>query len=173
MSVPSVTESTAEPDWEMQLTELLDDLLQAQAEMLALLGEKRQAMLQRDLRQIQQLQPREESLCQRLGECQQRREFLLAEARQAQLPDGDLRQLSNSVAGHDQSPLIRKVSEASNRAMLLKHQSLTNWIIAQRNLLHISQLLEIIASGGQVMPTYGNSGNGSGGGHGFVLDQEA
>ncbi|MCU0373434.1 MAG: hypothetical protein MUE56_09370, partial [Ignavibacteria bacterium] len=28
---------------------------------------------------------------------------------------------------------------------LLQHQSLTNWVLAQRSMLHLSQLLEIIA----------------------------
>ena len=31
---------------------------------------------------------------------------------------------------------------------LLQHESLTNWVLAQRTLLHLSQMVEIIATGG-------------------------
>jgi hypothetical protein len=39
---------------------------------------------------------------------------------------------------------------------LLQHQSLANWVLAQRSLLHVSQLIEIIATGGRMQPTYGD-----------------
>ena len=38
---------------------------------------------------------------------------------------------------------------------LLQHQSLTNWVLAQKALLHVAQMLEIIATGGRLKPTYG------------------
>jgi hypothetical protein len=37
---------------------------------------------------------------------------------------------------------------------LLHHQSLANWVLAQRTLLHIAQMLEIVATGGRLQPTY-------------------
>ena len=40
---------------------------------------------------------------------------------------------------------------------ILQHHSLANWVLAQRSLLHVSQLLEIIATGGRMQPTYGDS----------------
>ena len=46
--------------------------------------------------------------------------------------------------------------EAAERSRLLQHQSLTNWVLVQRSLLHLSQLIEIIATGGRPKPTYGN-----------------
>jgi hypothetical protein len=39
---------------------------------------------------------------------------------------------------------------------LLQHESLTNWVLVQRSLLHLSQLIEIVATGGRTQPTYGN-----------------
>jgi len=38
---------------------------------------------------------------------------------------------------------------------LLQHHSLVNWVVIQRTLLHLSQMLEIIATGGRLQPTYG------------------
>lgn len=169
-SDPSFAATASVEHWEAAITQLLDELLQTQHAMLQLLNEKRRAMVKRDLLAIRDLQPEEERLCSQLQRCQERREELLAHARAAQLPGDDLRVLSRHVTPQAGN-VNDKLSEATNRSILLKHQSLTNWIIAQRNLLHISQMLEIITSGGSAMPTYGkNSGNRGGG---FVLDQEA
>lgn len=160
-----------EIQWEDELTELLDDLLETQQEMLKLLDSKRKAMTKRDLDEIQKLQPQEEELCQRLLDCQQRRSDMLEVAQKAQIPVSNLSKLSQSVLPQTQQGIPNKVKEANNRSIQLKHQSLTNWIIAQRNLLHVSQLLEIIANGGNKAPTYGGSGESAP--NGFVLDQEA
>lgn len=177
MSISSQPPTAATIDWEQDLNQLLDELLQTQQAMLELLDRKRSAMVRRDLNQIRELQPQEEQLCQRLQTCQDRRNELLAIARQAQLPGGNLDQLSRGVPLRQADEIQVKLSNASSRAMLLKHQSFTNWIIAQRNLLHISQLLENITTGGRPLPTYGIQRAGApscrGGSGGFVLDQQA
>jgi hypothetical protein len=41
---------------------------------------------------------------------------------------------------------------------MLQHQSLANWVLVQRTLLHLSQLIEIVATGGEKPPTYQRSG---------------
>jgi hypothetical protein len=46
----------------------------------------------------------------------------------------------------------------------LQHQSLTNWVLVQRTLLHLSQLIEIIATGGRLKPTYGKGSDHQAGG---------
>jgi hypothetical protein len=48
------------------------------------------------------------------------------------------------------------VKEASAKMQLLQHHSLAGWVLAQRSLLHVSQLLEILATGGRMQPTYGS-----------------
>jgi hypothetical protein len=52
------------------------------------------------------------------------------------------------------SHLPAAIDEARSRTRLLQHQSLTNWVIIQRTLLHLSQVIEIIATGGRMQPTY-------------------
>jgi flagellar biosynthesis/type III secretory pathway chaperone len=168
---PSLVHSPLGLSWEDSLTRLLDELLETQREMLEILEQKRLAMVKRDLGKIRDLQPREESLCQRLQACQQQRDDLLALARSVNLPDSGLQALSRSLPLREAEALQEKLANASSRSRLLKHQSLTNWIIAQRNLLHITQLLEIVTSGGQSQPTYGRTASQSVGG--FVLDQDA
>ncbi len=170
MHEPNATQLLAHDHWETALTTLLDDLLQTQQEMLQILEQKRVAMVSRNLTSIRELQPREEELCLKLTACQNRRNDLLALAKTSNLPDGNLEQLSRSVPLQQEVAVRERLSNASHRAMLLKHQSLTNWIIAQRNLLHISQLLENITTGGQTTPTYGKNARAAGG---FILDQDA
>ncbi|MHC4407137.1 MAG: hypothetical protein ACYTG0_46590, partial [Planctomycetota bacterium] len=63
------------------------------------------------------------------------------------------------------------VHEATGRARLLQHQSLTNWVVVQRTLIHLSQMLEIIATGGQKQPTYGKEELVEP--HGALVDREA
>jgi hypothetical protein len=63
------------------------------------------------------------------------------------------------------------IREAANRTQLLRHQSLTNWVVVQRSLLHLSQLIEIIATGGRPKPTY-DKGPGSHSG-GALVDRAA
>jgi hypothetical protein len=69
------------------------------------------------------------------------------------------------------TPLERQVTAAGSRARLLHTQNLTNWIVIQRTLIHLSQLLEIIATGGRAAPTYG--GGEPSLVHGSLLNQEA
>jgi hypothetical protein len=61
------------------------------------------------------------------------------------------------------------VDEARRRARLLQHQSLTNWVLVQRTLLHLSHVVEIIATGGRMQPTYGKGAPVSAGG--ILVDQ--
>ena len=61
--------------------------------------------------------------------------------------------------------------EATARMRLLQHHSLTNWVLVQRTLIHLSQMLEIIATGGRLKPTYGKDDSVNSGG--FLVDQAA
>jgi hypothetical protein len=56
-----------------------------------------------------------------------------------------------------------QLEDASRRARQLQQECLTNWVIAQRTLIHLSQLLEIIATGGRLQPTYGREASVSAG----------
>ncbi len=64
-----------------------------------------------------------------------------------------------------------EIRDARARARLLQHQSLTNWVFVQRTLIHLSQMLEIIATGGRLHPTYGKGDTADTSGN--LVDQEA
>jgi hypothetical protein len=60
--------------------------------------------------------------------------------------------------------------QAALRARLLRHEGLVNWVLVQRTLIHLSQLLEIIATGGRLQPTYRKEESLRAGG--ALVDQE-
>ena len=66
---------------------------------------------------------------------------------------------------------MQQVTEADAKTQLLRHQSITNWVVTQQTLLHLSQMLEVIAGGGQLRPTYGTETSAHG--HGSLVDEAA
>ena len=147
---------TTATDWESEIGGLLAELSSVQSELLEMLGLKRDALAAGDVERLHELQPREEVLAGRLEECQTRRAELLAHARQEGLPGESVSKLATRVGGGKPGKLGQQVKESAARMRLLQHHSLANWVLAQRSLLHVSQLLEIIATGGRLQPTYGD-----------------
>ncbi|NLX54094.1 MAG: flagellar protein FlgN [Planctomycetaceae bacterium] len=151
----TMNEHVGEQPWEEDLAALLNDLSQVQDDLLDVLARKRQCMAVADIRGMQALQPVEEALGQRLQACHDRRAALLADAEQQGLPGHSLGELATALQRQGGSDLRRDVRQTSARMRLLQHQSLTNWVLAQKAVLHIAQLLEILATGGRLKPTYG------------------
>lgn len=161
---------------ESQLAELLDDLTRTQDELLEVLSEKRKFMIAQDLGGMTALQQREHQLADRLEACQQQRELLLQHAAEQGYVVEDLRELASVLGAARSGGLDKQVRDATQRMRLLQHESLTNWVLAQRALLHVSQLLEIVATGGRLQPTYGrekNSNELSCHARGALMDREA
>lgn len=153
----TLTTGTAPLDFEAEISGLLDDLSSVQSELLEVLNGKRKALAAADLEKLTELQPREEQLATRLAACQERRSRLLAAAKQEGLPSANVAKLATKAGGGKASRLGSRVKETAARMRILQHHSLANWVLAQRSLLHVSQLLEIIATGGRMQPTYGDS----------------
>jgi len=151
----TVTETTQ--GWEAELGSLLDELSSVQEELLAVLAIKREQLAQVDLPGLSQTQAREELLAERLKACQERRSDLIATARKAGLEGDSIGRLVNLAGSGSRGKLSEQAKTAAAKMRLLRHESLTNWVLAQRALLHVSQLIEIIATGGRLQPTYGES----------------
>ena len=150
--------------WEAPLSELLSDLSDTQTELLEVLGRKRGLLASGDRAGLAEIQPEEQALSERLAECQQRRQRLLDAAGEQGLPKNDLRSLAEAMPADARKSLRPKIREARSRARILQHQSLTNWVLVQRTLLHLSQMIEIVATGGEKAPTYEKSGPSASGG---------
>jgi hypothetical protein len=142
-------------DWDTEIAALLDELSSVQDELLAVLALKREQLIAGDLPGLAETQVREEQLAERLKHCQEQRADLLVAARKEGLAGGSLGSLASAVNGRGRGKLGERANAANTRMKLLRNECLTNWVLAQRALLHVSQLVEIIATGGRLQPTYG------------------
>lgn len=159
-----------ETAWDSELATLMTDLLATQEETLSVLARKRELLLVGDGEGLALLDVEEERLIERLKGSLVQREKLLKLAAEQGLPHKNLLSLSESLPkgtiGRERSNQLKL---ARARSRLLRHHGLTNWVVAQRSLIHLSQMLEIIATGGRLRPTYDKvqsaaSGNRQGGG---------
>ena len=140
--------------WESDLAKFLTELSAVQDESLEILTKKRESLVAADTEELNAIGKQEEKLIERLQECLKRREELLGRAAHEGLPADSIRSLTAALPDHEKAGLVDQVSQAAGRARLLEHHSLVNWVLVQRTLIHLSQMLEIIATGGQIPPTY-------------------
>lgn len=149
--------TTAAPaiEWEQAIAAFLGELAAVQTRILAALSNKREKMATGDLDGMEAASADEESLTLDLRRCHERRETLLQSARAAGLPAADIRTLAAAVAGGSDSNLTQETQQVARSLRLLNHECLTNFVLAQRTWLHLTQLVEIIATGGRPKPTYG------------------
>ncbi|MBM3998975.1 MAG: flagellar protein FlgN [Planctomycetes bacterium] len=162
-------------DWEDSLGNLLTELASAQDELLDVLRAKRDCMAAHDVEGMSRLQPREEELCLRLERIQDQRRALIESATERGVAVDSLEELADAVdpGGAGGSGGTReRVKAAKRRTSLVQYATLTNWVLAQRSLLHLSQLIEIIATGGRSKPTYGMDRTRSSS-CGVLVDREA
>jgi len=141
--------------WETDIASLLDELLDVQDKLLKLFNRKRDLLIAADTAGLDALGIEEERLVQALTASIQRRQELLERAERQGRPAASIQQLSRSLPREEHQRLYPHVSRAKSNARLLRHESLVNWMVVQRTLIHLSQMLEIIATGGRLQPTYG------------------
>ena len=158
-------------NWETDIAALLAELADVQSALLNLLTEKRQLLAAGDTQALAGISAREQTLIERLQACQQHREQLLERAQAEGLPADSISSLSNRLPAESRGRMQASIREAASRSRLLQHHSLTNWVLVQRSLLHLSQLIEIIATGGRPQPTYGNGSDR--GASGALVDRAA
>jgi hypothetical protein len=150
--------SMSDNQWESEVAALLNRLSHTQERLLDLLNRKRELLLQRDRQGLSNLVVEEQRLCAELQACQDLRQNTLALASAAGLPAASIRQLVGNLPGESQQPLRQSVDAAQQRAHLLRHHCMSQWVAMQRTVLHLSHLIEILATGGQIKPTYGRRG---------------
>jgi flagellar biosynthesis/type III secretory pathway chaperone len=142
--------------WEIDIAALLEELADVQSALLGALTEKRQLLASGNHEGLAAMSVREQALLERLQACHQQRQELLARAQAEGLPADSIGSLSRKLPAQQRERVQASIREATQRTRILQHHSLTNWVLVQRSLLHLSQLIEIIATGGRPEPTYGN-----------------
>jgi hypothetical protein len=145
--------------WESELAGFLTHLSAVQEKTLDVLVRKRKLLADADLAGLAALGNEEEELVAGLQGCLQEREELLQRGSQQGLPSKDIRTLAHALSGRAPSLVKDQVRQAAHRSRLLQHHSLVNWVLVQKTLIHLSQLLEIIATGGRLQPTYHKDGS--------------
>jgi hypothetical protein len=141
---------------ESEIAGLLSDLSSVQRDLLDALNRKRTMLAAGDGSALTAMASGEQNLMARLQACHERRQRLLAQAAADGLPADSIRSLAGAFPPGVRDRFRPDVEEAQHRSRLLQHECLTNWVLVQRTLLHLSQLVEIIATGGRMKPTYGN-----------------
>lgn len=155
--------------WETELAQLLGRLSDAQQQLLGLLDRKREMLLKRDHAALSALLPAEEHLCAELQACHDRRQQLLEQAAEVGMPADSIRSLAESLPRGESQSLKLSLDEANRRSRLLRHHCVAQWVAVQRTMLHLSHMVEIIATGGQLKPTYGKGGTATS--SGALMDQ--
>ncbi len=153
-----MTTAAVEHHWETDLGALLERLAAAQHELLALLATKREFIVRRDHAALASPALREQRLGDELQACHADRQRLLARAEADGLPRQSLADLSAALPRAAAEKFDPSIAEARRRAQLIRHECLAQWVTMQRTVLHLSQMLEIIATGGRSQPTYGKGG---------------
>jgi hypothetical protein len=140
-----MNESSTFAAWPDAAQEFLRDLLAVQNDLLTALREHRQPKA---------IEP---VLVERLQQCHRRRAELLDRACKAGLPSQTLRDAVAALTDTDARRVLASlIAEAQSAGRRTRLASLTQWMLAQRSLAHVGQLLEILATGTPQPPTYGN-----------------
>jgi hypothetical protein len=154
---PDSSNTSGQPDaLESDIAGLLSDLSAVQGDLLEVLSKKRTLLAAGDGAALGAMATQERDLVARLQACQERRQRLLSQAADAGRPSDSIRSLSKSLPSESRNRLRGDLDGARAKSRLLQHECLTNYVLVQRTLLHLSQMIEIIATGGRMKPTYGN-----------------
>lgn len=146
-------------DWEQELAVFLTELIGVQARLLDYLRRKRTCLANADAEGLAALVPEGESIERELQTCLDKRSRLLQKAEAAGFPADNIRALASTVA--PMGGISQQIAKINHNMRLLQIYNLTNWMLGQRALIHLSQLIEIIATGGQPSPTYQKRGSPS------------
>lgn len=151
---PHGTGPDAEPAYR-EIARLLDELTNLQSDLLDHLAAKHDLLARRQFDALAGLVPQESALLERLRALQDRRAVFLADARSAGAANPTLRSLVRELPSPARESFQSQIDQVARQSRLAQQQMLTQWVAIQRSLLHLTQLLEIIATGGRLRPTYG------------------
>ena len=154
---------------EHDILQFLSELSAVQEQTLSVLNRKQKLLVKPNHDALAEIAVEEQEVLIRLRECLDRREEILDAARQQGHDVESLQSLCRRILS---SECLRLVEEAARRSRLIQSQSMTNWMMTQKSIIHLSYLLEMIATNGRGKPTYHrpNEKESSvfGGGGGFV-----
>jgi hypothetical protein len=131
----------------------LNQLIEAQAQMLAVLHKKQAILARPENDAMALISAEEEKSLVMMQNVLQRREELLTSARLQNFPCDSIEQLCNHFFSHN-IEVQKMLSEAWHRTQQIRLVCYTNWTISRKSLIHISQILELLETQGQGKTTY-------------------
>ena len=138
-----------------QIEGFLSSLETLQAILKSLYRKRKDALTEGDLIGIKSCHVQEEQVTKQLQQLLEDRKIIIQSANQRQFPGITLREVAQSVfALSDFSPLEKnhlegKIKLAEEQMAELRQESWTQWIIANRNLQYVNDVIELIANGGK------------------------
>ena len=151
-----------------ELNQLVVELAEHQKSTLALLDEKLRLLLHLDGQALKALEPKQQASVAKFEHYLQRLRDLLARAAKSGIPANSLQDLAHHLPTSEQQRATSLLHQTATLAKRMHHRCLTNWVLAQRAIVHTNQLLGILA-GGESDATYGQSRSGTRGG--TLIDQ--
>lgn len=139
-------------EWERELAIFLQELSAIQGRVIDLLTRKQRLLAAADGEGLAAIAPEEAEIEDQLKRCLVRRAELLEKAGRQGLPVDRITNLAGALGPNRR--LRQQLAETTHKARLMQIHNLTNWMLNQRALIHLSQLIEIIATGGRRHPTY-------------------
>ncbi len=158
------------PEWLTDVTRFADVLEATQQELLSTLRLKRRALVSGSARDLQQLNDSALETARRLKLLTAWRSRLLDQAQD----EGDQARTISDVLARSADPwpeeLRARLAAVQQRFGEVQRESWIQWIIAQRTEACYSDILELLARGGQRSPVYEETVGAAMGSGGAVLD---
>ena len=149
------------------LLDFLNQLVEAQNQMLAILRKKQTVLVRPEKEAMAQVSAEEEKTLGKMQNILNRREELLTAARLQNLPGDTIEQL----CGHffpGNIEIHKLLIESKHRTQQIGLLAYTNWTMSRKSLIHISQILELLETRGQGKTTYHRRTDSDISGGGFV-----
>ncbi len=138
---------------ERDILQFLEEISAVQEQAIAVLTKKQRLLVKPDREGLSQIATEEKDILAYLDRCVKRREEILAAAKKIGKASDSIQTLSRQIFPGNPD-VRRKVDEAVFRSRLIRNLNLTNWVMTQKSIIHLTQMLEIVATRGQGKPTY-------------------
>ena len=138
------------------LKQFLSAVEHVQRQLRALLATKLDALVTVNSAELLRLAEEEQQLALQLQKLVGLRSRLLEHGRQQGWQATTLLELAAYLGGDQRAELETRITRAEETAAELRQESWVHWIVSQRCYNHYTELLELVAHGGEQSPTYGN-----------------
>ena len=137
-------------------TDILDyliNLTEAQDEVLVLLHEQQAVLVKPEKEALESITAEEEAILEKMRKMLDSREEILTAARLQNIPGDSIEQLCGHFFPHNVS--VRKLLDgAKHRTQQISILAYTNWMVGRKSMILISQIRELLETGGQGKTTY-------------------